>query len=692
MIASLLAVVTVSYLTARLAKVSNHKEKPLHAYFLPQPQQTLAEDCHAAFEQKIDSLLGTRREQHLETLNGFAPRQISEATKQDNRYLVVTALNAGITIALGAVAPLWLILTVPLSLYLVRRPFQDAWQSLVHERRMTVALVDAIAVSAAILAGFWQVTAIGLFLYAVALKLLNTSKQKSRQQLGGLFMRVSTCVWVQRGGVETEINIADLQEDDVVVVRSGEIIPVDGIILQGIALVDQRILTGESQPAEKQVGDDVFAFTLLLSGRLELKVCKSGQQTVAARIGDILQKTADYKNQHECRAEQIADRAVAPTLLLSVLALPISGMSGAIGVLWSCFGYTMRISSPMSVMNFLRHASEQQILIKDGMALDVLPGIDTVIFDKTGTLTEEQPELHLIHRFAQHTDNDILAFAAAAEHRQSHPIASAIITAAQQQGLSLPLAEHSHCQVGYGIEVCIAGQATHIGSTRFMESVGIALPEMAIHIQTQAESQGHSVVMLAIGGLLAGAIELRPQLRPSAHATVQALKACGIHTCIISGDRETPTRNLAEKLGIDDYFANTLPEQKAQIAQRLQAEGRTVCFIGDGINDAIALKQADISVSLKGATTAATDTAQIIFMDGDLSHLPTLIDMGQQFQKTQHQNMWISVVPAAISISGIMLLHGGLALAAVMFYLGMGLSVRNAIQPIQLSNLKNHDN
>jgi len=162
--------------------------------------------------------------------------------------------------------------------------------------------------------------------------------------------------------------------------------------------------------------------------------------------------------------------------------------------------------------------------------------------------------------------------------------------------------------------------------------------------------------------------------------------------CIISGDRETPTRNLAEKLGIDDYFANTLPEQKAQIAQRLQAEGRTVCFIGDGINDAIALKQADISVSLKGATTAATDTAQIIFMDGDLSHLPTLIDMGQQFQKTQHQNMWISVVPAAISISGIMLLHGGLALAAVMFYLGMGLSVRNAIQPIQLSNLKNHDN
>jgi P-type E1-E2 ATPase len=544
MIVSFLAVVASSYLTAAWSKRKKRKEKCLHFRLLPQPQPSLTDDYHTAIEQKIDSLLGVGREQHLQSLDGLASAQISEAAKQDNRYLVIAALNAAAAITLAIVAPLWLILTVPLSLYLVRRPFQDAWQGLVQERRMTVSLVDAIAVSAAILAGFWQMTAISLLLYAVALKLLNTTRQKSRQQLSGLFMQSPAGVWVQRDGVETEISIEYLQEDDIVVVRSGEVIPVDGIILEGTALVDQRILTGESQPAEKQLGDEVFAFTLLLSGRLELKVHNAGQHTVASRIGDILQKTADYKNQHEYRAEQLADRAVAPTLLLSVLALPISGVSGAIGVLWSCFGYTMRISSPMSVMNFLRHASEQHILIKDGMALDVLPSIDTVVFDKTGTLTEEQPELHLIHSFGHYADKDILTFAAAAEYRQAHPIARAIINAAQQQNLSLPDAEDGHCQLGYGIETHIAGKITHIGSTRFIESVGIAIPEMACQIQAHAESQGHSVVMLAIGGLLAGAIELRPKLRPSAYTTIQALKARGIHTCIISGDRENPTRNL----------------------------------------------------------------------------------------------------------------------------------------------------
>jgi len=536
----------------------------------------------------------------------------------------------------------------------------------------------------ALLTGFWQVAAVSPFLYTLAMKLLNKAKQQSQQQLTGMFAQVPATVWILRNNVEIEVSLEDTQSNDEIVVRSGEIIPVDGVILDGVALIDQRVLTGESQPAEKKTGDEVFASTLLLSGRVVLQLKKAGMETVAARIGTILEKTAHYKNQHEFRAENLTNRSAAPTLMLSILALPIAGVSGMIGVLWSCFGYTMRITSPMSVLNFLRAASEQHILIKDGRALDVLPHIDTVVFDKTGTLTKEESELQQIHCFANQSEKEILRFAAAAEHRQSHPLAQAIIKAARQQALVLPEVAESDCKLGYGIEAKIEGHTICIGSLRFMELSNIKVSKTVKQCQAEAETFGHSMVLLAIDDNLEGAIELRPQIRPEAQHVIQALKAQGIHTCIISGDRETPTRAMKESLGIDQYFANTLPKQKASIIETLQQQGKTVCFIGDGINDAIALKQADVSVSLGGATSAATDTAQIILMDADLSHLLTLVVLGKQFQQNQKRNTQLSIIPAAISIGGIFVFHSGLYLAALMFYGGMALGVKNALSPIRL--------
>lgn len=333
MIGSLLAITAFSHFTTQWVKGKKPKNKTLLAQLSPPSNPTtLADTCHAAIEQKLDRLLGDGRAQQLKGLKGSAPIEISEESKQDNRYLALTALNAGTAVALGLAAPSWLILTVPVSLYLARFPFLQAWRGLVHERRLNVGFVDSAAAIVAILAGFWQVTAISLFLYATALKLLNKTKQKSRLQLAGMFAQTPATVWVLRRAVETEITLAQLQTDDIVVVRSGEVIPVDGIILAGTALVDQRILTGESQPAEKQAGDEVFACTLLLGGRVELQVQSSGQQTVAARIGDILQKTADYKNQHEFHAERFVDRSTAPTLVLSMLAVPVSGVPAAISI------------------------------------------------------------------------------------------------------------------------------------------------------------------------------------------------------------------------------------------------------------------------------------------------------------------------------------------------------------------------
>ncbi len=674
----------ISSLTLGYKRAKPHKDKPLiKRVAAPQPNLTWEDRFHTIIEQKVDHLLGDRRGQQLQQLNGVTP-EISAETKHDNRHLAITGLNAAAAIVLDVIAPSWLSLSLPVSLYFARNQFKMAWRSMMHERKLNVYTVDVVAATITLVTGLWMVMALNQFLFAIALKLLNRVKQQSRQQLVGMFVQTPTSVWVLQDTVEIETKLKDLQADSIVVVHAGEVIPVDGVILQGSALIDQRALTGESQPAEKQIGDEVFASTLLLSGQVQLRVQNTGQFTVAARIGEMLEKTAGYKNQHEFQAEQFANRSVAPTLLLSIAALPVSGISGSIGVLWSCLGYNMRITSPMSVMNFLSTASHHQILIKDGRVLDTLPQIDTVVFDKTGTLTEEEPELYQIHCFTEHTEALLLSYAAAVEYRQTHPIARAILAAAATQGLLLPGSQDSHCKLGYGIEASIGEQRVHLGSYRFMQHSGIPIPDVTHTIQTAAETAGHSLVMLSIDGVLAGALELRPQIRPSTYSVIQALKQQGIHTCILSGDHESPTRHLSEILGIDQYFADTLPEQKAAVIQKLQDEGRKVCFVGDGINDAIALKQANISVSLSGATRAATDTAQIILMDADLAHLVSLLDMGQQFQQNQQQNRHFSVIPAVASIAGIFFVHGGLVLAGVMFYSGMGLGVKNAMRPVHL--------
>ncbi|CAA6822603.1 MAG: Lead, cadmium, zinc and mercury transporting ATPase (EC (EC; Copper-translocating P-type ATPase (EC [uncultured Thiotrichaceae bacterium] len=642
-------------------------------------------------EQKFDHLMGDGRKQQLQQLNTDTSAEISEEARKDNRYLLTTGINAGAAVTLGIVAPSLLILTVPGSLYFSWRHFRWAWQAFKQERRITISAVDAASAIVAAAAGFWRVWAVSIFLFAVFIKLRNKAKHKSQQKLTSIFSQTTTLVWVLHDGIETETRLEQLQESDVLVVRSGEVIPVDGVIIDGTGLVDERLLTGESQPVEKQVEDNVFASTLLLSGHLQLQMQKAGQQTVAARIGEILEKTSQYKNRHESMAEQFVDRSAVPTLVMSALAFPVSGISGAIGVLWSSFGYNMRISSPMGVINFLRHASEKQILIKDGLALDELPHIDTVIFDKTGTLTEEDPELHKIHVFADYSEADLLRYAAAAEQRQSHPIAHSIIAAANKQKLTIPTLEENHCKLGYGIEAIMCGLTIQLGSSRFIEESHIVVSKPIRQIRDTAEANGHSLVMLAINGELSGAIELQPRLRPSAPSVINFLKQQGIKTCIISGDREIPTRALSEVLGIDQYFANTLPENKASIIKELQDKGQKICFIGDGLNDAIALKQADVSVSLNGATTVATDTAQIILMDANLGHLATLVAMGKAFQESQKKNLRLSVIPATLSIAGIFALHAGLVLAAAMFYLSMGLSIRNSTKAIQLPQLPSQD-
>ncbi len=445
---------------------------------------------------------------------------------------------------------------------------------------------------------------------------------------------------------------------------------------------------GESQPVDKEIGDDVFASTILLSGKVGIQVEKAGSETVAAQIGDILTRTADFKSQVLSRSEKIVNQGAGPTLALSALTLPILGPQSAVAMLFASFGYHMRIAGPLGVLNFLRIASENGILIKDGRSIELLSGIDTFVFDKTGTLTEEIPTVGTLYTCNDLAEDELLTIAAAAEYKQAHPIAQAIRQEAKKRGLTLPAIHDAKVEVGYGLKVRLTtwleqptDKLIRVGSARFMETEGIAIPNDIKQAEERCHAEGYSLVYVAIDEQLGGAIELHPTIRPEAQEIVRELQARNISIYIISGDHKKPTKKLAQALGIEHYFAEVLPQDKASLIEQLQKEGKSVCFVGDGINDSIALKQANVSISLRGASTIATDTAGIILMDGSLKQLISLLDIAQNLDANLSRGTIMTIVPGIICVGGVLFLHLGVVSAIIWYNIALWASVSNALLP-----------
>jgi Cu2+-exporting ATPase len=567
-------------------------------------------------------------------------------------------------------------------LYLSRETFSLIWKDFKRGRYFSIYLLGLLMLLAMIGAGHLILAAFGGVMGNFFAGIVNRIEDDSQQQLISVFSGHPEQVWLIRDGVEIQVDFHSLEQGDIVVVNAGEVIPADGRIRRGEGQADQHLLTGESQPAEKSVGDEVFASTLLLSGRLEVQVTGSGSTTMAAQIGNILNRTQSYKNTMISRGREISDGLLPLNLGIAAITLSMLGTDAALAVMWSSLGGTMAPAGSLTVLSYLQLLSRSSILVKDGRVLESLRDVDTVVFDKTGTLTLDQPTVKAVHVLNGFDQKTLLRYAAAAEHRQTHPIARAIVAKAEAEQTALPDLEDAGYEVGYGIKVRTESRVIQVGSARFLEREGIALPLSASILREQAEAEGHSLVYVGIDGQVAGVLELEPTVRPEAAEVIHFLKNRGIHCCILSGDHEAPTRAMAERLGIEEYFAEVLPENKADYVKRLKKEGGFVCFVGDGINDAVALKTAQVSVSLKGASTAATDTAQVIFMDGSLNRLPALFKAADEFEATMKRNFVISIAPGMSIIPGVWLLHFGIAAAMGIFYLGCFIAIGNVLWPL----------
>lgn len=586
------------------------------------------------------------------------------------------------TTTVGAVAsPVVTTLSVPFLVWQTRPVFQQAYYELTERKKVGGAVVRAMSASGLLLGGAYWVAAMSAVMFGTTEKLIRKVTAQSRQGLRNVFGELPRRVTAIKDGVEVDMAIEEVQAGDILVVHAGQAMPVDGIITDGVASIDQQALTGESQPAEKGPGDSVFAATTVLSGRLEVRVDKAGADTLVAGIEEILERTASYTSQQEFKGKQIADRTVMPTLAISGGTFLAMGAQPAVCMLALYPGEGMRILGPLSMLNYLQQAAGMKILVKDGRALESLNDVTTIVFDKTGTLTEKMFKVMHVHAASGEAIDTVLAHAAAVEAHQSHPIALAIVHEAAARMLTLPHVNHASYEIGFGISAEVDQKRVHVGSARYLDRHGISLPPSLLHLEDAETGPDHTCVYVAIGGQVAGAIELAPKLREEIGSLIAQLKSRGLEVFILSGDREAPTRQLAEELGVDRYFAGTLPHQKAELIEQWQAAGKSVCFVGDGINDAIALKKAHVSISLAGASTVATDSAQIVFMEPSLDKLVPLFQIAKDLQFDMRNNLVALVAPSPVILAGVWFWGFGYATTAILVGVSSVAGIVNAAFP-----------
>jgi Cu2+-exporting ATPase len=597
-----------------------------------------------------------------------------------NHYLAIGSTALGVSL-LGFP---FRFLCVPMLMYVAQPLFKDAFNSVMRDREIRASVVDSVVTVGTLATHYYVAASLSTLAFFLGHKLLLKTEDSSKKELANIFGQQPQSVWCLKDDVEFEISFKELQPEDLIVLQAGDMIPIDGTIVKGMASVDQHILTGEAQPVEKEPGDIILASTLIISGKIVARVDHAANKTTAAQIAQILQNTSDFKSSVEVKALQLSDNLAGPTLALGAGILIAMNPVSAIAIINCNYMINTRIASPLGVLNFLRLGSERGILVKDGRCLELLHKVDTVVFDKTGTLTMEEPHIGQIHSINSLTKDEIIQYAAAAEKKQTHPIARAILRYAKTHQLIVPAIEDIQYEIGYGIKVSYDDITIHVGSKRFIQNELISISnELTItEIETNAEEHGYALVYIALNHELEGVLELHVSIRPEAEHLIQTLTSRGIEAYIISGDHESPTKKLAQELGIKHYFSKVLPQDKARIIKELQAHGKFICFVGDGINDTVALKTANVSISIQGASTAATNTAGIILMDGTLNRMPDLFDLATEMDKNMKNSFLTALVPGAIGVTGVLVFHFKIYATIILYMFSLGAGVINSMLPV----------
>jgi Cu2+-exporting ATPase len=529
---------------------------------------------------------------------------------------------------------------------------QRALHSLLVQHRLNIDCLDLLALSLSGWQGKLFTPAMVITLHELGDVIREQTARSTAVRTTNLMDAIGHFAWVKYGDQAPQQVPSDrVQVGDTVVIYPGEQIPVDGTVLQGEAIVDQQSLTGETMPVVRRAGQAVFASTLVRSGQLYVRADRVGQQTRAAASIELLQKAPVYDTRMANYAEKVADRLILPSLGLATLVLLVTrDPARAASILTLDFVTGIRVSIPTAFLSALNHTTRHGVLVRSGRTLEQLAEVDTIVFDKTGTLTQGTIAITGVRTVENGLSAErVLQLAAAAEQRINHPVAEAIIQSAQQQGLEIPVRGEWVYEVGLGIRAQIEGQEVLVGSERFLRQENVEWGNWT----TTAADRLQSLIYVAWNRCFQGVIQYTDPLRPDSHRLIQTLQQeyrMDVH--LLTGDQGQRAAQVAQDLGIPpgQVYAEAFPEQKAKIVRDLHRAGRTVAFVGDGLNDSIALAYADVSVSFEHGSDIARETADVVLMNNNLLDLLEVIAIARQTRALIDQNTTLVVAPNLIAL------------------------------------------
>ena len=521
--------------------------------------------------------------------------------------------------------------------------FQD-----IYRRRITVNVFVTVALVATLAVGEFRPAAIIIFIMSVVGALEYYTLGRSRQSIRNLLDLTPQSATVRRGQEEVVVPLGEIEVGTVVIVKPGERVPVDGVVVTGASTVNQAPITGESMPVEKFKGSELFGGTLNLTGRVEVRATKVGADTTLARIVHLVEAAQGTKAPIQTLADRFTVWFLPLVLGLAILVFILTGSTKtAISILLVACPCAFAIATPTAVTAGISNMARRAVLVKGGIFFELAGKISALVVDKTGTFTLGQPKVLEVEGFDNSRLTDILQLAAVAEKYSEHPLARAVIGCARERGVEVPDPDEFKVEIGRGVVARWKNQEIAVGKVEFLLDKGVPLSEETQARITKQIEQGRTVILVARGMEAVGLIAIADEVRPETRAAIAALHQVmgNKNITMLTGDNALVASAVAKQIGVDDFHAGLLPEQKQQFVKKLQEAGHTVGMIGDGINDAPALALADVGFAMGAAgTDVAIETADVTLMNDDLSRVVEFMWMSKTVLRRIKLNIFFSII------------------------------------------------
>lgn len=611
----------------------------------------------------------------MTTINIFRRRNLAGRSGQEPLMSFLKAVRADEekrTMILTAISGLFLLLSIATDLTLMG--LDPAWgailisgapvivnsfRKLVFHGNVRAGLLISIAVIACVAVGELFAAGEVVFIMAIGELLEDYTVRRSKAGLKSLMDMKPATARVQRGGEYALIDAREVVAGDMVRINAGESIPVDGVVVEGATSVDQALMTGESVPVDKAAGDEVYSATTNMHGSILVRATKVGEDSSIARMIAMISEAENNKAPIVGIMDRWASCLVVVALLLSVVVGFATGdVIRAITVLVVFCPCALVLATPTAIAAGIGNATKHGVIIKSGAALEQLTHVRRIVFDKTGTLTHGEPKVRemFLAEGLSLTEEDFLHLCASVEMHSEHPLGVAIVKAAKARNMDLREPDKFAVLPGRGVAAMVGGQEIILGNKSILNAHGLALDPCFADLVARQNASGRSVVLMAMNQKVVGALTLADTLRPDSQRIVQRLAEFGKRITLLTGDAQAIAGKISQEVGIDEFRAELLPEGKLQAIEEYEGTGERVCMVGDGINDAPALKAASIGIAMAGiGSDIAADSADIILVKDDLAKLPYLMALATSVSQKIKQNIVLS-----LSLN-----FGAIALAAI---------------------------